>query len=299
MPENITIVNQELYNFTNRFVGRKPAKMGEAKVVSIRHKASLYGIKNPKVEPVKEEVKVSNDINFNQNNINLETPKRPEIKNVTNDNIINFPSKEVYAKRLENQGVVCYNNLMGNLNLEASRRLRVNNLVAKVNAHVTNLVGIDYPKVEKEEQPMNEIKETNPFDFSSFNTVIKETPKENKIVQIEDYWNKEKVNKVETPISKPISISTNDEINSLAKENNNLRQSLETQKEILADMKRKIDEYNLMSQSKKQELEEENLALTQELNDVLAEINKLNSIANEQEAFLGIAAGNENSYQRR
>ena len=298
MPENITIVNQELYNYNNRFIGRKPAKMGEIKVINIRKKRNE--LKTPVASNTNTNVNLNTNTNLNYqeevkpNHISMPTN---EVKEESVENVIKFPSKEVYETRLNEKGVVCYNDLKGNLNLEASRRLRVNNLVAKVDAHVTNTVGIEYPTFEKEIEVEEEVASKPTFDFSSLQGMTKEAPKENKVVQIEDYWNKE--NKVETPISKPVQVSTNDEINSLTKENNSLRQSLETQKEILADMKRKVDEYNLMSQSKKQELEEENLALTRELNDVLAEINKLNDIANEQEAFLGIAAGNENSYGRR
>ena len=40
------------------------------------------------------------------------------------------------------------------------------------------------------------------------------------------------------------------------------------------------------------------MALTQELNDVLSEINQLSDIASQQEAFLGINGQDDNSYGR-
>ena len=53
-------------------------------------------------------------------------------------------------------------------------------------------------------------------------------------------------------------------------------------------MRKRIEQIKALCEAKKQELEEENMALTQELNGLLAQVNQLSDIASQQEAFLGI-----------
>ena len=65
--------------------------------------------------------------------------------------------------------------------------------------------------------------------------------------------------------------------------------SLATQKEILMNLRKQVEQNNALCEARKRELIEENMALTQELNDVLAEINQLSDTVSQQEAFLGIA----------
>ena len=69
--------------------------------------------------------------------------------------------------------------------------------------------------------------------------------------------------------------------------------SLATQKEILMNLRKQVEHNNRLCEAKKRDLIEENMALTQELNDVLAEINRLSDTVNQQEAFLGISEDNK------
>ena len=67
--------------------------------------------------------------------------------------------------------------------------------------------------------------------------------------------------------------------------------SLATQREILMNLRKQVEKNNLLCEAKKRDLIEENMALTQELNDVLAEINQLSDTVSQQEAFLGLDEG--------
>ena len=79
-----------------------------------------------------------------------------------------------------------------------------------------------------------------------------------------------------------------DEVTALQAKVNDSADSLATQKEILAKLRERIANNEVLCQERKRQLEEENMALTQELNSVLAEINQLTDQAYQQEAFLGI-----------
>ena len=83
------------------------------------------------------------------------------------------------------------------------------------------------------------------------------------------------------------------EVNELQTKLNDNTSSLATQKEILEALRARIANNEALCKQRKQELEEENMNVTRELNDVLAEITKLTSLANEQEAFLGIQNDDE------
>lgn len=114
-------------------------------------------------------------------------------------------------------------------------------------------------------------------------------------LDIDKFLNKE-TNNIENSQSDDADIV---EINSLMQEKAKTEESLQTQREILADLRRKIEQNKVLCETKKQELREENMALTRELNDILAEINQLSDIANQQEAFLDMSNESENTYGRR
>lgn len=171
---------------------------------------------------------------------------------------------------------------------EAHRRLRVNALVVDILRNTENVLGVERtPEVSPVENEMptedfafdepSEKKET--FDFSSLpNVGVQET---NTGAEIDQWLNRESVS------SKDLNDPILQEVNELQAERDNNKMSLETQKRILEELRGRIEQNKALCEVKKEELKQENMALTQELNDVLAQINQLTEVAKNQEAFLG------------
>ena len=125
------------------------------------------------------------------------------------------------------------------------------------------------PKTElkEEEVPTKEVEEEKPYSWlrnedTTISKGVKEAPKEDSNVV---------------------------EFQTLMEQKATTADSLATQKEILMNLRKQVEQNNALCEARKRELIEENMALTQELNDVLAEINQLSDTVSQQEAFLGIA----------
>lgn len=316
MQDNYTVLHeQKFYDTSAKFKGRKPAKLSTYKVFYPKTVAMQNSVRNniksvneaphvevnvPSVEQQKEPASVSQPTSAvestvqntivaptNSFNITLSVERLQEIESKLNAEIY----KELNAKII---------------NLVTYRRLKVAMLVVetlrKAILYANKVMAL---LEETKEEVKNE-----PIDFSQFPNVIKfpgtqvnselpmeqevSTPKKDNIIRLENYLNQGTTSFENT--NETVDDVNIIEINSLIKEKEKTTESLQTQREILADLRRKIEQNKLLCEARKQELKEENLALTQELNDVLAEINQLSDIANQQEAFLGISNESDNSY---
>ena len=297
MLEKITITDSKLAE-TKKIVGRKPAKLSAIQVFKNKT-ANLKKSIQTEIETTKNVVETPN----------VETQKMAETKPVENkesvatqnvmpNNVVNFPDSSECEKRLASKGVVCTK--IANLNrLNSSRKLRVAAKVIEFTKNVNNHVqkvelSLNQPKEEKEE-----IKEekNNIYDFSkSFAEMkpVEPKPEETPAVETTEEKPYSWLRNEETNITKNVKEETKEDSNvvefqTLMEQKATTADSLATQKEILMNLRKQVEQNNALCEARKRELIEENMALTQELNDVLAEINQLSDTVSQQEAFLGIA----------
>lgn len=323
MLENCAILDEKIL-FSNGAIlkGRKPAKLSTfktfyPKTVEIRNKIRKSE-ESPQVEP-KQEIATTKPVE------NVVQAPNKEVKNENQQsqsvqkqesNVIQFPSKEVLEKKSKDLNVVFYNDVLATIiHLDSYRRLRVASLVYKILLHTKKVVALtpepinslngniqQIPNKENNivQSPKKEEPKKETFDFSQVsnidltNVVQSEVNSSKAVVdnevKLDEFLNKniihsESQSTVETSF---VDNKIMNEINSLLKENSNTEDSIATQKEILANLRKRIEQNKALCEAKRQELEEENMALTQELNGLLAEVNQLSDIANQQEAFLGI-----------
>ena len=311
MLDKLTITNENLGQDL-KFKGRKPAKLStyqrfynNAKKEMTKLKVIEGGLsqeKNTSTQPTDGKISnIGSSTNLANNNV---FEKKIEVQQDTKgDNQLNstsieqqFLSVEEYNKRLDTLNAVCFKDLPGNIKSTGARKLRVAQKVKDVCCHVRNYVAKVYQIIPeaKEEQPKNET-----FDFGkSLNNMQSKEPEvtkqsDNNIVKL-DEWLLNKDTNVSNVAENSKVAPENDsnaiiEFQNLVEQKTTTEDSLATQKEILANLRKKVQHNKALCEAKKQELIEENMALTQELNDVLAEINELTDLANEQEAFLNMS----------
>ncbi|MBQ8891491.1 MAG: hypothetical protein IJ068_01335 [Bacilli bacterium] len=290
MLNNISTTDDSIY-----YLGDRP-----------RNGARLVKLSNPgsfkaKTTKLQEEYRSSHPVEENNVEVssaqetpvasNSEVDQQVESKEADepNDNILPFTSKEVLLSKKDSLGIEAYQDVESNIvnlqDYQNARRLRVNEVVVGNANRTRNVLGTVRANVESNTEVSQE-----PFDFSNVvasnqtDAASEAEVKYDNDTKLDQWLNKENGTQ---------SINTNDamlnEVNELQNKRNDNANSLATQKEILEALRARIATNEELCRQRKQQLEEENLQLTQELNDVLAEINQLTSLANEQEAFLGIS----------
>ena len=307
MLENCAILDEKIL-FSNGAIlkGRKPAKLSTfktfyPKTVEIRNKIRKSE-ESPQVEP-KQEIATTKPVENvvqapNKEVKNENQPSQPVQKQESN--VIQFPSKEVLEKKSKDLNVVFYNDVPATIiHLDSYRRLRVASLVYKILLHAKKVVALTPEQVT----PVNNLSEEpkkETFDFSQVsnidltNVVQSEVNSSKAVVdnevKLDEFLNKNIIHPESQPTTETSIVDDKimNDINSLLKENSSTEDSIATQKEILASLRKRIEQNKALCEAKKQELEEENMALTQELNGLLAQVNQLSDIASQQEAFLGI-----------
>lgn len=304
MLENCTILDEKKV-FGNEAIskGRKPAKLSTfktfyPKTVEIRNKLRKTVESQQPVENKQEQVVAQPTVNTsvevkNEVQQSQQAPKQE-------DNVIQFPSKEVLEKKVKDLNVVFYNDVPATIiHLDSYRRLRVASLVYKILLHAKKVVAL----TPEQATPVNNLPEEpkkETFDFSQVsnidltNVVQSEVNSSKAVVdnevKLDEFLNKNIIHPESQPTTETSIVDDKimNDINSLLKENSSTEDSIATQKEILASLRKRIEQNKALCEAKKQELEEENMALTQELNGLLAQVNQLSDIASQQEAFLGI-----------
>lgn len=304
MLENCTILDEKKV-FGNEAIskGRKPAKLSTfktfyPKTVEIRNKLRKTVESQQPVENKQEQVVAQPTVNTsvevkNEVQQSQQAPKQE-------DNVIQFPSKEVLEKKVKDLNVVFYNDVPATIiHLDSYRRLRVASLVYKILLHAKKVVAL----TPQQATPVNNLPEEpkkETFDFSQVsnidltNVVQSEVNSSKAVVdnevKLDEFLNKNIIHPESQPTTETSIVDDKimNDINSLLKENSSTEDSIATQKEILASLRKRIEQNKALCEAKKQELEEENMALTQELNGLLAQVNQLSDIASQQEAFLGI-----------
>lgn len=287
MLDKITVTDGKL-DENKKIVGRKPAKLSAIQTFKTKASNLKQSIKSANVEtptPVAQAPETPKPV---------ETKSEPTNKPVaandtTPNNVVNFPDAAECEKRLANKGVTCTNKALIN-KLTSSRKLRVAAKVIEFTKNVKNNV-----KPLELNEPKDDVK--NIYDFSkSFEAMTPTEPKEEEvptkeIVEEKPYsW----LRNEDTTISKGVKEAPKEDSNvvefqTLMEQKATTADSLATQKEILMNLRKQVEQNNALCEARKRELIEENMALTQELNDVLAEINQLSDTVSQQEAFLGIA----------
>ncbi len=280
MLEKITVTDGKI-DETKKIIGRKPAKLSAIDVF----RAKTQAIK-PKAKP---EEKAPTAVETPSTNATQITP------NIAPTTSINFPSSEECQRRLDNQNVSCTEILdLEKITAISARKLRAAVRVPRLVGHIYQV----RTKNVKTEPEKTVAEEANVYDFSkSFESMTAD--------------HKEEVEK-EKPVEKPYSWLRNDEtaikqvkekdaddeedsnvveFQTLMEQKATTADSLATQREILMNLRKQVEKNNLLCEAKKRDLIEENMALTQELNDVLAEINQLSDTVSQQEAFLGLDEG--------
>lgn len=321
MQQNLTVLHEQKFydSSANKFKTRKPAKISTYKVFYPKAVALQNSVKNNiKSAPVRPQVEVRPEVS----EVKVQEPSAPlgvqapvgePVQAKAEPTIsFNITLSEERLQEIENKlNVEIYKELNAKIvNLVTYRRLKVAMLVV---ATLRKAISYANKVMALLDQTKEEIK-NEPIDFSQFPNVIKfpgtqvnselpieqevSTPKTNdNIIRLENYLNQGTTN-VDNANDSVDDVNII-EINSLMKEKVKTEESLQTQREILADLRRKIEQNKALCEAKKQELKEENMALTRELNDVLAEINQLSDIANQQEAFLGISNESDDIYGRK
>ena len=304
MLENCTILDEKKV-FGNEAIskGRKPAKLSTfktfyPKTVEIRNKLRKTVESQQPVENKQEQVVAQPTVNTSVEvkNVVQQSQQAPKQE----DNVIQFPSKEVLEKKVKDLNVVFYNDVPATIiHLDSYRRLRVASLVYKILLHAKKVVALTPEQVT----PVNNLSEEpkkETFDFSQVsnidltNVVQSEVNSSKAVVdnevKLDEFLNKNIIHPESQPTTETSIVDDKimNDINSLLKENSSTEDSIATQKEILASLRKRIEQNKALCEAKKQELEEENMALTQELNGLLAQVNQLSDIASQQEAFLGI-----------
>lgn len=289
MLDKITVTDGKL-DENKKIVGRKPAKLSAIQTFKTKASNLKQSIKSANVEtptPVAPAPEIEKPVETKSEPTN----KPVAANNTALNNVVNFPDAAECEKRLANKGVTCTNKASIN-NLTSSRKLRVAAKVIEFTKNVKNHA----QKVELSiNQPKDNVK--NIYDFSkSFEAMTPTEPKEEEvptkeIVEEKPYsW----LRNEDTTISKGVKEEPKEDSNvvefqTLMEQKATTADSLATQKEILMNLRKQVEQNNALCEAKKRELIEENMALTQELNDVLAEINQLSDTVSQQEAFLGIA----------
>lgn len=293
MLDKITVTDGKL-DENKKIVGRKPAKLSAIQTFKTKASNLRQSIKSANVSEAPTPVAPAPEMPKP-----VETKSEPTTQPVTSnntapDNVVNFPDAAECEKRLTNKGVTCTNKALIN-KLTSSRKLRVAAKVIEFTKNVKNHA----QKVElSSNQPKEEVK--NVYDFSkSFEamtpTELKTQPKEEEVPTKESAEEKPYswLRNEDTTISKGVKEEPKEDSNvvefqTLMEQKATTADSLATQKEILMNLRKQVEQNNALCEAKKRELIEENMALTQELNDVLAEINQLSDTVSQQEAFLGI-----------
>lgn len=289
MLDKITVTDGKL-DENKKIVGRKPAKLSAIQTFKTKASNLKQSIKSANVEtptPVAQAPETTKAVETKSEPTN----KPVAANNTTPNNVVNFPDAVECEKRLANKGVTCTNKALIN-KLTSSRKLRVAAKVIEFTKNVNNHA----QKVELSfNQPKDDVK--NIYDFSkSFEAMTPTEPKEEEvptkeIVEEKPYsW----LRNEDTTISKGVKEAPKEDSNvvefqTLMEQKATTADSLATQKEILMNLRKQVEQNNALCEARKRELIEENMALTQELNDVLAEINQLSDTVSQQEAFLGIA----------
>lgn len=312
MLDKITVTDGKL-DENKKIVGRKPAKLSAIQTFKTKASNLRQSIKNKNVSetptPVAPEITKP-----------VETKSEPTTQpvasnNTTPDNVVNFPDAVECEKRLTNKGVTCTNKALIN-NLTSSRKLRVAAKVIEFTENVKNHaqkveLSINQPKDDvkniydfsksfeamtpnetKEEVKTSEVAEEKPYSWlRNEDTTINKTSKEGGNIVDFQAWKEQRPTTISktTMNSETKEDSNVVEFQTLMEQKASTADSLATQKEILMNLRKQVEQNNALCEAKKRELIEENMALTQELNDVLAEINQLSDTVSQQEAFLGIA----------
>ena len=291
MLDKITVTDGKL-DEVKKIVGRKPAKLSAIQTFKTKTSNLKQSVKNANVEtptPVAPAPEIEKPV---------ETKSEPTTQpvaanNTAPDNVVNFPDAAECEKRLTNKGVICTNKALIN-KITSSRKLRVAAKVIEFTKNVKNNV-----KPLELNEPKEEVK--NVYDFSkSFEAMTpsepKTEPKEEEVPtkEVEEEKPYSWLRNEDTTISKGVKEEPKEDSNvvefqTLMEQKATTADSLATQKEILMNLRKQVEQNNALCEARKRELIEENMALTQELNDVLAEINQLSDTVSQQEAFLGIA----------
>lgn len=288
MLDKITVTDGKL-DENKKIVGRKPAKLSAIQTFKTKASNLKQSIKSANVEtptPVAQAPETPKPVETKS-----EPTTQPFVANNTAlNNVVNFPDAVECEKRLTNKGVTCTNKALIN-KLTSSRKLRVAAKVIEFTKNVNNHA----KKVELSfNQPKEEVK--NVYDFSkSFEAMTPSEPKEEEVPTKESAEEKPYswLRNEDTTISKSLKEAPKEDSNvvefqTLMEQKATTADSLATQKEILMNLRKQVEQNNALCEARKRELIEENMALTQELNDVLAEINQLSDTVSQQEAFLGI-----------
>ena len=288
MLDKITVTDGKL-DENKKIVGRKPAKLSAIQTFKTKASNLKQSIKSANVEtptPVAPAPEIEKPVETKSEPTN----KPVAANNTALNNVVNFPDAAECEKRLANKGVTCTNKALIN-KLTSSRKLRVAAKVIEFTKNVKNHA----QKVELSiNQPKDDVK--NIYDFSkSFEAMTpnetKEKVKTSEVAEEKPYsW----LRNEDTTISKGVKEAPKEDSNvvefqTLMEQKATTADSLATQKEILMNLRKQVEQNNALCEARKRELIEENMALTQELNDVLAEINQLSDTVSQQEAFLGIA----------
>ena len=280
MLDKITIIKEILQN-NIKLAGRKPAKLSAMPKFKTNTKKIMDSVvSTPVNENITETKKEDSKISQPQ----VEMPKQPDAVTIT------LPGIEECQKRLNNVGAILtekddINKLVSTRKLRSAPR--VSKVMCFINGNI-NKVSLKQPITSDKTE---EKKET--FDFSkSFKEVGNNNIKQEDTQDEKPYsW----LRNEETIATKKDDVDDKNvvEYQALIDQNATTADSLATQKEILMNLRKKVEKNNALCEAKKRELMEENMALTQELNDVLAEINQLSDTVTQQEAFLGIDENNE------
>lgn len=278
MLEKITVTNEKNEE-TKKLVGRKPAKLSAIQIFRTKAEAMKKSVVNPK-----------------QTEAKIPEAKEETEKPVVASDIV-FPNADECQRRLDNKMVSCTE--ISEINkINSARKLRAAVRVPKLVGYIYKNRTKQVPQ-ELPEKPVNE--EANVYDFSKsfekMTEIAKEEPKQDEIQEKPYSWlrNEESTQKVLPPKEEVNEEESSDvvEYQTLMEQKETTADSLATQKEILMNLRKQVEHNNRLCEAKKRDLIEENMALTQELNDVLAEINRLSDTVNQQEAFLGISEDNK------
>lgn len=303
MQGNITVLDiQKFYDNSALIKGRKPAKLSTFNNV-YKKTTELQNSVLKEIVPQAPQVEVHEEVQTPvvETPKVVETPQMPVQQPVEipkqPENVINFPSKEVYQARLDALNTTCYSNLVGgNVLSSGHRRLKTNPVVPASLSETTKKAGVEYevPVVEKQEEPVQQ-----PFDFSNvsslndFSTPIKEEPKYtfDKEKRLDTILAKE----VQTPVVTQVD-NTGAELAQAKKDYEIVAESLETQYEIQSELERELEELKRQRVVKIEEYKQKTLAKTQNLHDVLATINQLKDAINEEKKALGML--DEDDYKK-
>ena len=297
MQDNITVLdNSKLIDIKIAKNGTKLAKLSTFDNVKENIEASVAKVQSltekvasAEAEAPMEPVEATPDTQAETAPENVPEAKTEPVE-------LPLTSREVLEAKKDTFGIEAYKELVGNvLPFESiqsvSRRLKTNPVVPGDINRERNVNGTDFVIQTTD----SDNKETPTFDFSSLPGVGEtalsdaETPTEE--VQekptsgdkIDEWLNKENNGSVSNETSDEVLNEASD----LMAVRDSTVDSLAAQKKVLEELKQRIADNKVLCEQKKEELRQENMALTQELNDVLAQIQELTNIEASQKAFLG------------